>query len=102
MLDAYRTGKEMYHQRKCDLYFWSSLCKFPLIEDLDFGFGKPIRASIAKGPLNKVIYLMRTNDGGIEALVNLNEQEMRVFEHDKQFLEFATPIDQHIGALEQQ
>uniref|UniRef100_M1A5J9 Acyltransferase n=1 Tax=Solanum tuberosum TaxID=4113 RepID=M1A5J9_SOLTU len=61
--------------------------------DLDFGFGKPIRASFAKGPRNKFIILMRTYDGGIEALVNLNEQEMCVFEHDKQLLEFAIPIN---------
>ncbi|KAH0666937.1 hypothetical protein KY285_028143 [Solanum tuberosum] len=55
--------------------------------------GNPIRSSFAKGPLNKFIYLMRTYDGGIEAFVNLNEQEMSVFEHDKQLLEFAAPIN---------
>ncbi|WMV35659.1 hypothetical protein MTR67_029044, partial [Solanum verrucosum] len=76
-----------------DLYISSSVCKFPFLQDLDFGFGKPIRASFAKGPLNKFIHLMRTYDGGIEAFVNLNEQEMSVFEHDKQLLEFATPIN---------
>ncbi|KAM3374360.1 hypothetical protein BC332_33086 [Capsicum chinense] len=96
MLDAYRTGKETFHKRKCDVYVSSSLCKFPLIQDLDFGFGKPIRASIAKGPYSKAIVLMRTCDGGIEALVNLNEEEMCMFEHDKQLLEFATPIGQDI------
>ncbi|XP_049343352.1 acyltransferase Pun1-like [Solanum verrucosum] len=63
------------------------------IVNSDFGFGKPIRASFAKGPRNKFIILMRTYDGGIEAFVNLNEQEMCVFEHDKQLLEFAIPIN---------
>ncbi|KAM3374349.1 acyltransferase Pun1-like [Capsicum galapagoense] len=90
MLDAYRTGKELFHKRKCDMYVSSNLCKFPLLQDLDFGFGKPIGASIAKGPFNKVMFLMRTYDGGIEALVNLDEQEMSVFEHDEQLLQFAT------------
>ncbi|TMW82774.1 hypothetical protein EJD97_004965 [Solanum chilense] len=93
MLDAYRSGEVTFSKRKCDLYISSSLCKFPFSQDLDFGFGKPIRSSIAKGPLNKFIYLMRTYDGGIEAFVNLNEQEMSVFEHDDQLLEFATPIN---------
>ncbi|KAM3307656.1 acyltransferase Pun1-like [Capsicum chacoense] len=94
MLDAYRTGKSIFHKRECDVYLSTSLRKFPLIQDLDFGFGKPIRASLAKGPFNKAILLMRTYDGGIEASVNLNEDEMCVFEHDKQLLEFATPISQ--------
>ncbi|PHT97990.1 hypothetical protein BC332_33082 [Capsicum chinense] len=101
MLDAYRTGKEAFHKRKCDVYLSSSLCKFPLLQDLEFGFGKPIRASIAKGPINKAMILMRTYDGGIEALVNLNEEEMCVFEHDKQLLEFATPIG-HQGFYDEQ
>ncbi|WMV35658.1 hypothetical protein MTR67_029043 [Solanum verrucosum] len=92
-IEAYRTGEEPFHKRKCDLYFSSSVCKFPLLQYLDFGFGKPIRASFAKGPRNKFIILMRTYDGGIEAFVNLNEQEMCVFEHDKQLLEFAIPIN---------
>ncbi|KAH0659538.1 hypothetical protein KY289_028286 [Solanum tuberosum] len=93
LVDAYRTGEQPFSKRKCDLYFSSSVCKFPFLQDLDFGFGKPIRSSTAKGPLNKFIILMRTYDGGIEAFVNLNEQEMCVFEHDKQLLEFATPIN---------
>ncbi|KAM3232185.1 acyltransferase Pun1-like [Capsicum annuum] len=93
MLDAYRTGESIFHKRKCDVYSSSSLCKFPFIQDLDFGFGKPIRASMAKGPFNKAMFLMRTNDGGIEALVNLNEEEMSVFEHDEHLLQFAAPVN---------
>ncbi|KAH0749863.1 hypothetical protein KY290_029095 [Solanum tuberosum] len=69
---------------------------------IDFGFGKPIRASFAKGPRNKFIVLMRTYDGGIEAFVNLNEQEMCVFEHDKQILEFASPINGDLCSEEEQ
>ncbi|KAF3684881.1 putative polygalacturonase-like [Capsicum annuum] len=102
MLDAYRSGESIFDRRKCDVYFSSSLCKFPLIQDLDFGFGKPIRASLAKGPFNKAMLLLRTCDGGIEAVVNLNEEEMCVFEHDKQFLEFATPIGHGIYNEEEQ
>ncbi|PHT96447.1 hypothetical protein BC332_34627 [Capsicum chinense] len=93
MLDAYRTGESIFHKRKCDVYSSSSLCKFPFIQDLDFGFGKPIRASMAKGPFNKAMFLMRTNDGRIEALVNLNEEEMSVFEHDEHLLQFAAPVN---------
>ncbi|KAM3307661.1 hypothetical protein P3S67_009404 [Capsicum chacoense] len=48
---------------------------------------------MAKGPFNKAMFLMRTNDGGIEALVNLNEEEMSVFEHDEHLLQFAAPVN---------
>ncbi|XP_015078882.2 acylsugar acyltransferase 3-like [Solanum pennellii] len=102
MLDAYRSGEVTFYKRKCDHYFSSSVCKFPFSQDLDFGFGKPIRSSIAKGPINKFIHLMRTYDGGIEAFVNLNEQEMSVFEHDDQLLEFATPINEDFCNKEEQ
>ncbi|KAH0663162.1 hypothetical protein KY284_028093 [Solanum tuberosum] len=102
MLDAHRTGEEPFYKRKCDLYFSSSICKFPFLQDLDFGFGKPIRSCFAKGPFNKFIYLMRTYDGGIEAFVNLNEHQMSVFQHDKQLLEFATPINGDVCYEEEQ
>ncbi|PHT97996.1 hypothetical protein BC332_33088 [Capsicum chinense] len=102
MLDTYRTGELIFQKRKCHVYFYTSLCKFPLLQDLDFGFGKPIRASMAKGPYKNIIFLMRTYDGGIEALVNLNEEEMCVFEHGKQLLEFGTPIGHDIYYEEEQ
>ncbi|KAF3662816.1 putative deacetylvindoline O-acetyltransferase-like isoform X2 [Capsicum annuum] len=74
------------------LYKCAAFSACTVNSDLDFRFGKPIRASIAKRPLNKYILLMRTYDGGIEALVNLDEQEMSVFEHDEHLLQFATPV----------
>ncbi|KAM3307658.1 hypothetical protein P3S67_009401 [Capsicum chacoense] len=75
MLDAYRTRMEPFRKTKCDIYFQVTHA-----------------TSIAKRPLNKYILLMRTYDGGIEALVNLDEQEMSVFEHDEHLLQFATPV----------
>ncbi|KAG5602695.1 hypothetical protein H5410_034065, partial [Solanum commersonii] len=58
---------------------------------IDFGFGKPIRSSIAKGPFNKSIYLMKTFDGGIEAFVNLNEHQIMISIISKKIIKPFTP-----------
>ncbi|KAK4720754.1 hypothetical protein R3W88_010987 [Solanum pinnatisectum] len=75
MLEAYRTGKLPFQQRDCDVYMITSILAFEF-EKLDFGFGKPARAS----------------KGRVEAFVNLNEEDMSVFINDKDLLQFATPF----------
>ncbi|KAM3376101.1 hypothetical protein P3S68_014815 [Capsicum galapagoense] len=92
MLDAYKTRKELFHKRQCDVYVSSNLCKFSLLQDLDFGFGKPIRASIAKGPFNKVMFLMRTIDRGIEAFVNLMNKKCVCSSMTSNFLNLLLPL----------
>ncbi|XP_059301924.1 acyltransferase Pun1-like [Lycium ferocissimum] len=93
MLDAYRNGEAPYQQRSCDVYTNTSFLGFEF-EKLDFGWGKPARGSIASGPANKIFILMNTPDRrGVEAFVNLNEQNMSAFENDKDLLQFATPIE---------
>ncbi|CAN4118093.1 unnamed protein product [Withania somnifera] len=77
-------------KKEFDEYTCSSLCKFPFY-DVDFGWGKPMAATVATGPYNKLFNLMNYRDGGIEALVMLDEQDMSVFERDEEFLEFASP-----------
>ncbi|KAH0715750.1 hypothetical protein KY284_008655 [Solanum tuberosum] len=77
-----------------DVYRCSSICNMPY-QDLDFGWGRPSRASMASAPFNNVLYLMNTHDQskGIEVFINLNEQQMSIFEQDKDLLQFATPLD---------
>ncbi|CAN4090195.1 unnamed protein product [Withania somnifera] len=94
MLDAYRTGKLPYQQRNCDVYRSTSLLAFEY-EKLDFGFGKPARVSQGSSPPKKFFILMNTpddHDRGVEAFVSLHEQDMSIFENDKNLLQFATPI----------
>ncbi|TMW85620.1 hypothetical protein EJD97_022799 [Solanum chilense] len=84
--------EEMYHSSSssstCDTYLCSSFVKFPFHE-IDFGWGKPIKVSVANGPFGKVIYLIGNQGGGIDAFVMLSEQDMFVLERDTQLLEFA-------------
>ncbi|PON64750.1 Transferase [Parasponia andersonii] len=70
----------------------TSLCTFKLYEIADFGWGKPTWVNIL--PLlqgvSKLVALMDTRDGGVEAWVTLSEKEMALFERDPELLEFAT------------
>ncbi|KAI7756657.1 hypothetical protein M8C21_015201, partial [Ambrosia artemisiifolia] len=70
-------------------YFCSSLCGFPY-RKLDFGWGKPMGTTLATRSTGKNGFvLMDTPDGdGIEALVMLEEQHMKIFENDKEMLSF--------------
>ncbi len=72
------------------VYRCSSWCKFPLYE-ADFGWGKPIWVTIASCVLKNTVVMMDTRSGdGIEVFVNLEEQDMAVFESDAELLGFAS------------
>ncbi|CAN4104519.1 unnamed protein product [Withania somnifera] len=88
ILESASAKEEMYHGSGCDTYLFSSLVKFPLHE-IDFGWGKPIKVSLANGPFGKIIYLMSNQAGGLDVFVMLSQQDMSVLEHDTQLLEFA-------------
>ncbi|KAM2765434.1 hypothetical protein COP1_021485 [Malus domestica] len=71
-------------------YRCSSWCRFPVYE-ADFGWGKPIWVTIASCSLKNAIFLIDTRNGeGIEAYVNLEKQQLDVFERDAQLLAFAS------------
>ncbi|KAH0715591.1 hypothetical protein KY284_008496 [Solanum tuberosum] len=92
-------GQSYRQKSSChDVYRCSSVCNIPF-QDLDFGWGRPTRASIASTPFSNMIYLMNTQDQnrGIEVFINLNQQQMSIFEQDKEFLQFASPVgDNHV------
>ncbi|XP_054806299.1 (13S,14R)-1,13-dihydroxy-N-methylcanadine 13-O-acetyltransferase AT1-like [Prosopis cineraria] len=60
----------------------TSWCRFPLYE-ADFGWGKPIWVTTTCCPHRNCMFLKDTRDGdGIEVLVNMEENEMALFERD--------------------
>ncbi|CAJ2677625.1 unnamed protein product [Trifolium pratense] len=70
------------------LFTFSSWCKFPMY-DADFGWGKPTWVTTFGCSLRNVIFLMDTRDGnGIEAVVNMEDNDMAKFEHDVQLLQY--------------
>ncbi|KAK9071061.1 hypothetical protein SSX86_009629 [Deinandra increscens subsp. villosa] len=67
----------------------SSWCRFPIYE-ADFGWGKPYWASGA-GCSNYMVTLMDDKDGdGIEAMVSLDEKDMKLFEQDEDIIAFTS------------
>ncbi|KAA8529714.1 hypothetical protein F0562_034186 [Nyssa sinensis] len=58
----------------------------PLYE-VDFGWGKPVRIGSAKLTFRNLVTFMDTRSGdGIEAWINLHEEDMAKFEADKELL----------------
>jgi shikimate O-hydroxycinnamoyltransferase len=72
------------------LILYASWCKFPMYE-ADFGWGKPIWVTTSTCPVKNAIVLMDTRDGdGIEAIVNMKENDMIMFEHNVELLQYAS------------
>ncbi|GKC64895.1 acylsugar acyltransferase 3-like protein [Tanacetum coccineum] len=74
-------------QRKLDGYCTStSLCTYPLY-GIDFGWGKPIKASLA-GTManNNFVAIDARNGDGIEVFVSLGKQDMPFFQRDPELL----------------
>ncbi|XP_060174386.1 acyltransferase Pun1-like [Lycium barbarum] len=84
-------SKQEYHDNGPNAYQITSLVKFAL-HDIDFGWGKPTKVSIANGLNNKLAILMGNQSGGLDAFVTLSEQDMSVFERDPELLEFASLV----------
>ncbi|KAK3026283.1 hypothetical protein RJ639_041232 [Escallonia herrerae] len=74
---------EDYSNSGADYFFVSSLCNAGFHEG-DFGWGKPLWSCIANASIESPTFpnqmlLMETRSGGIEAWVNLDEQDMAFF-----------------------
>ncbi|KAK7847865.1 vinorine synthase [Quercus suber] len=72
---------------------FTSWCSFPVYE-IDFGMGKPTWVGSPNRPYKNVVVMMSSKDGyGIETWVNMNEEDMAVFEHDPELLSFVSSTD---------
>ncbi|XP_022927112.1 vinorine synthase-like [Cucurbita moschata] len=85
--------KQLDKQRSTgEIHLWSftSMCRFPIYE-ADFGWGKPTWVCSPSRPFRNVVVLMDASDGdGVEAWVNLKEEDMTIFEKDEELLSFCS------------
>ncbi|CAL9016673.1 unnamed protein product [Prunus brigantina] len=73
-----------------DKFICSSWCRFPFYE-ADFGWGKPSWVSYVAVAINNITVLMnKRDDNGIEAWVTLSQENMALFESNKELLEYAS------------
>ncbi|WMV55920.1 hypothetical protein MTR67_049306 [Solanum verrucosum] len=76
-----------------DIYLSTSVCNFGLYSKTNFGWGRPIKITYTKYPVKKSIILFDDpSEEGIDALITLPEDEMLIFQKDKELLEFTSPI----------
>ncbi|KAK9158981.1 hypothetical protein Scep_005555 [Stephania cephalantha] len=69
---------------------FNSWCRFPFYE-ADFGWGKPIWVSTTKTPGKNLVILIDSKFGdGIEAWLNMVEEDMVELEKDEEFLSFVS------------
>ncbi|XP_076933196.1 akuammiline synthase 1-like [Bidens hawaiensis] len=82
-------GKEDFETFLNRSYWYSSICGLPYYK-IDFGWGKPIVASVplASSARTSCVLMDTPNGDGIVARVNLKTQDMEVFQNDKELLSF--------------
>nr|POE46507.1 vinorine synthase [Quercus suber] len=69
---------------------FSSWCRFPVYE-VDFGMGKPTWVCCRGIPIKNEVVMISTKDGdGIETWVNMNEEDMAMFENDQELHSYAS------------
>nr|GEX91335.1 acylsugar acyltransferase 3-like [Tanacetum cinerariifolium] len=80
-------------QRKVDDYYIStSLCTYPLY-GIDFGWGRPIKASVAGTMANNDFVAIDARNGdGIEVFVSLGKQDMPFFQRDPELLSYCEVV----------
>lgn len=76
-----------------DIYVCTSMCNMELYKISNFGWGSPIRVTLARYPMKKsTIFLDDPSGEGINVLITLPEDDMSIFHNNKELLEFASPI----------
>ena len=85
-LDFLKEQDAQIEKGEMSFFLFTSLCRFPIYE-IDFGWGKPAYVGATRLTCrNKVAFLDTKYGGGIEAWVNLEENDMAKFEADEEIL----------------
>ncbi|XP_059445003.1 stemmadenine O-acetyltransferase-like [Corylus avellana] len=81
---------EMSSKGDVESYRFTSWCRFGLYE-ADFGWGEPTWVGCPSMPFKNLVVLTSTRDGhGIEAFVNILEEDAVVFDSDEELLPFVS------------
>ncbi|KAK4480874.1 hypothetical protein RD792_011726 [Penstemon davidsonii] len=79
-LNRHTKSADLYSSGKIEFFNFSSWCRFP-VYDVDFGWGKPVWVCPTTLPFKNLVILISTPCGeGIEAWVNLIEEDMNLFD----------------------
>ncbi|CDP16450.1 unnamed protein product [Coffea canephora] len=88
-LCALKKVTELLSKGELEVCFFTSWCRFPVYE-VDYGWGKPTWVCTTTFPFKNLVVLMTTSCGeGIEAWVNMLEEDVARFERDHMYPFFA-------------
>ncbi|XP_047940528.1 stemmadenine O-acetyltransferase-like [Salvia hispanica] len=83
-LNVLSRSVELFIKGGLEKCLFSSWCRFPVYE-VDFGWGKPVWVCTTTLPFKNLVILMSTPCGeGIEAWVNILEEDMKMFEQGQE------------------
>ncbi|XP_021595160.1 vinorine synthase [Manihot esculenta] len=89
---------ELHGRDDVDMYSFTSLCGFPLYE-VDFGWGKPMWATVTNLVLKNYVVLMDTRDGkGIEVCLSLSKEDVELLERNNQELLTFASVNPYLEA----
>nr|XP_017234410.1 PREDICTED: deacetylvindoline O-acetyltransferase-like [Daucus carota subsp. sativus] len=73
--------------------FITSMCNFPIYQEMDFGWGRPTKVTLVDTPFIDCITLMDTwNGDGIKAVVSLEQKNMEHFVNNPSLLAYASVL----------
>ncbi|XP_074373928.1 acyltransferase-like [Apium graveolens] len=82
---------EKYAKMNHNLYLVTSICNSPLYDGMDFGWGRPDRATMVDAPFVNCFFVADTpSRDGIVVTVNLVEEDMKNFRADNELLAYAS------------
>ncbi|KAI3739851.1 hypothetical protein L2E82_30263 [Cichorium intybus] len=70
-----------------DYYIYTVISRFPTY-GIDFGWGKPIKVTLGGALENLIIMMDAPNGDGIDALVSLEREDMKIIQKDPELLAF--------------
>ncbi|XP_059656750.1 acyltransferase Pun1-like [Cornus florida] len=82
-------SKVLNRSESMDVFKCSSLCRYPFGQ-MNFGWGEPIWVGFSKSKAKNTFHLADAKEGGVEAWITLEEQDMAAFECDEELLAFAS------------
>ncbi|KAL4593831.1 hypothetical protein ACB092_M010500 [Castanea dentata] len=89
-LDFLKEASEKVLKQDIVQFNFTSWCRFPIYE-MDFGWGNPMWIGKVSSPFKNTTVFIDTKSGdGIEAWVNLKEEDMAKFESDPELLAYAS------------
>lgn len=90
-LNFIKTRAASFMKGEIVTFSFTSLCRFPVYV-ADFGWGKPVWLGSARLTFKNLCSFFDTRCGdGIEAWINLKEDDMAKLEADKEFLSYVSP-----------